>query len=108
MSLFVTATLASALAALAGGILLVRRADRGENAPGPEGSTPMGRLKSAIQAGDWATARPPLLAMGGLLGVMLFGALSLILTFDQVRAGLPMLLVAVGTIGWIAREYLRG
>lgn len=67
----------------------------------------MARLKTVIQAGDWATARPPLLALGGLLGVMLFGALALILTFDQVRAGLPMLAVAVLTILWIVREYLR-
>lgn len=114
MSLLVTATLASALAALAGGILVVRRADAQAQVqagtPGPEGgeaASPLGRLKAVIQAGDWSTAVPSLLALCGILGVMLFGALALIFTFDQSRSGWPMLILAILTIGWAVREYVR-
>lgn len=105
MSLLITATLASALAALAGGILLVRR---GDAPPVVEsGQSPLGRLKGVIRAGDWSTAVPSLLALGGILGVMLFGALALIFTFDQSRSGWPMLVLALLTIGWAIREYVR-
>lgn len=115
MSLLVTATLASALATLAGAILLVRQADRRNDEPPTDPSersadtsdSPLGRLKRVIRAGDWGAAAPSLLTMGGLLGLMLFGALALIFTFDQSRSGWPMLILAILTIGWAVREYLR-
>lgn len=117
MSLLVTATLASALAALAGGILVIRGADK-QGAAQPAASDqpasgeshspgPLGRLKIVIRAGDWSTAFPSLLALGGILGVMLFGALALIFTFDQSRSGWPMLILAILTLGWAVREYVR-
>ncbi len=117
MSLLVTATLACALTAVLGGILLVRKRDESASAASaqssafPEGgatpTTPLGRLKAVIQAGDWATALPALLALGGILGVMLFGALALIFALDQSRGGWPMLILAILTIGWAAREFVR-
>ncbi|MDG2305348.1 MAG: hypothetical protein P8R42_12000 [Candidatus Binatia bacterium] len=109
-----TATLASALAAVFGGILLVRRADArsaspaGAADPAPaDPTTPLGRLKGVIQSGDWGAALPSLLALGGILGVMLFGALALIFALDQARSGWPMLILAILTAGWALREYLR-
>ena len=116
MSLLVTATLASALAAVLGGILLVRRADARSASPevprypavaNADPTTPLGRLKGVIQARDWGAALPSLLALGGILGVMLFGALALIFALDQERSGWPMLILAILTIGWAAREYGR-
>lgn len=113
MSFLTTVTLACALVALAGGILLLRRTDT--QSAGAEGlpkepdstTTPLGRLKAVIRAGNWSTAIPSLLTIGGILGVMLFGALALIFTFDQSRSGWPMLILAILTIAWAVREYVR-
>lgn len=111
MSLLVTATLACAVAALFGGIALLRRPADAEGAPEPgtssEGTTPFGRLKAVIDARDWRRAGPPLLVLGGILGIMLFGSLALIFVFEQERSGWPMLGLAVLTIAWAVREYLR-
>lgn len=114
MGLLVTATLACALATIVGSIALARGSGRptvagaeGPPPPGANASTPFGRLKATIEAGDWGRAGPALLVMGGLLGIMLFGSLALIFVFDQARSGWPMFGLAVVTIGWAIREYVR-
>jgi len=115
VSLLITATLTSALATLAGAILLVRQSDRRNEGPptepresaGDTSDSPLGRLKRVIRAGEWRAAAPSLLTMGGILGLMLFGALALIFTFDQSRSGWPMLILALLTIAWAVREYVR-
>ena len=113
MGLLVTATLACALATLFGAIALARRSSQvPTEPPAPPAAqtnagTPFGRLKAVIAAGDWSRATPPLLVLGGLLGIMLFGSLSLIFVFEQERSGWPMFALAVLTIGWAIREYVR-
>ncbi len=115
MSLLVTATLACALGTVLGGILLVRQRDRetresmAADAPAadPAATTPFARLKTVLRAGDWKAAAPSLLVLGGILGVMLFGALALIFALDQARSGWPMLILAILTIAWAVREYVR-
>jgi hypothetical protein len=115
VSFLVTATLAAALAALLGGILMVRGRAAGPAAGtddgsggGPELPAGLGGLKAVIRAGDWRRALPSLLVLGGILGIMLFGSLALIFVFDQPRSGWPMCALAVLTVGWAVREYVRG
>ena len=112
MGVFTAATLACALLALFGGIAMARRPPASAPRPAeaaslPVAATPFGRLKTVIEAGDWSRALPPLLVLGGILGVMLFGALSLIFVFGQDRSGWPMFALAVLTIAWAVREYVR-
>ena len=75
--------------------------------PADTQNTPFGRLKAVLRAGDWRAASPSLLVLGGILGVMLFGALALIFALDQSRSGWPMLVLALLTIAWAVREYVR-
>ena len=67
----------------------------------------MARLKRLLHGGEWRRALPSLLVIAGLLGVMLFGSLSLIYVFGQPTAGVASLLVLVGTLGWLAWDYSR-
>ncbi len=64
-------------------------------------------LKRLIEARSWRLALPSLLITGGLLGVMVFGALALAVVFEQTATGVLMLLVALFAIGKIARDYAR-
>jgi hypothetical protein len=64
-------------------------------------------LKRVIAAGDWGAALPPLLITGGMLTMMVFGALVLALVFRQRATGVLMLGVAVFAIARIVREYRR-
>jgi hypothetical protein len=64
-------------------------------------------LKHLLQAGAWRAALPALLISGGLLGVMLFGALTLIVVFGQIVTGLLMLLVPLYAAVRIVRDYVR-
>jgi len=114
VSLLVSVTIACALAALAGAVGMARRADRPPDpaAPPPGDARagiagPLGRLRAVVDAGDWRRAAPPLLALGGILGIMLFGSLALIFVYDQGRSGWPMLGLAVVTLGWTIVEYVR-
>ncbi|MEW6267986.1 MAG: hypothetical protein AB1689_01655 [Thermodesulfobacteriota bacterium] len=64
-------------------------------------------LKRLVEAGSWRLALPALLITGGLLGVMVFGALALAVVFGQTATGVLMLLVALVAIAKIARDYAR-
>jgi hypothetical protein len=121
MKLLVTATLLSALLIAFGGAALVRpRAHRDPSpAPSPspqdgsaegtsgEPAKPLARLKALIAARDWSRAVPSLLIIAGLLGVMLFGSLSLIFVFGQTGAGVATLAVSLYSITRLAFDYSR-
>lgn len=100
-------TLASLLAVLFGiaGLMLARSREPSEVERRAERG--VAGLKALIRAGDWRAALPPLLVTGGLLGVMVFGAFTLAVVFDQTATGVLMLLVAVYALGRIARDWVR-
>ena len=64
-------------------------------------------LKRVIAAGDWGAALPPLLITGGMLTMMVFGALALAIVFQQRAAGVLMLGVALFSVLRIVRDYRR-
>jgi len=64
-------------------------------------------LKRLIAAGDWRAATPPLLITGGMLAMMVFGALTLAVVFEQRATGVLMLGVAVFAIARIVVQYRR-
>jgi len=64
-------------------------------------------LKTLVRAGSWRLAAPALMITGGLLGVMVFGALALAVVFGQKATGVLMLLVAAFAIAKVARDYAR-
>ena len=64
-------------------------------------------LKRVIEAGDWGAALPALLITGGMLTMMVFGALVLAVVFRQRATGVLMLGVAAFAILRIVREYRR-
>ena len=109
MSLFVILSLACALITLVGGIGLARnRAEAEISAAEAAATSPLGRLRAVVEAGQWNRARPPMLVLGGLLGLMVFGSLVLVFDFDQPRGGWPMFVLALCTIVWALRQYRQG
>jgi hypothetical protein len=64
-------------------------------------------LKRLIAAGDWRAALPALLITGGMLAMMVFGALALAVVFAQRATGVLMLGVALFALLRIARDYRR-
>jgi hypothetical protein len=121
MDLLVTATLLSALLIAFGGVALVRPRARGAApstpSPSPENggaeangsvpTTPLARLKALIAARDWRRALPSLLIIAGILGVMLFGSLSLIFVLGHTGAGVASLAVSLYATARLALDYAR-
>lgn len=64
-------------------------------------------LKRLIAAGDWGAATPALLITGGMLAMMVFGALTLAVVFHQRATGILMLAVPAFAIFRIVRDYRR-
>jgi hypothetical protein len=96
------------LVAGCGVALLSRRAPELVNPEDDLPTTPIGRLKRAVAAGEWERVWPSLLVIGGMTTFMLFGSLSLILVADRAPSGGSMLLVAVVAIGKLVRDWQRG
>lgn len=126
VGLLVTATLLFALLIAFGAVGLVRPPARERRAPAevapasavgvPQDAAATGdatpgsgmrRLKDVLRARDWRRALPSLLIITGLLGVMLFGSLSLIYVLEQTAAGIASLGVLLFTIGRLAYDYAR-
>lgn len=122
MELLVTATLLFALLIAFGGAALVRPrpdpAPSSTSAPAPQASDdapatdaappkPLSRLKALVAARDWSRALPSLLIIAGILGVMLFGSLSLIFVLGQTGAGVASLGVWLFTTFKLALDYAR-
>lgn len=95
-----------AWAVLAGKRAAPREA-RGARA-GAEVSRSFGDLKGLVRAGDWGRALPALLAVGGLLGLLLFSSLAAVVGLEEPLWGVAALLVTLYVIArtlWnIARE----
>lgn len=91
-----------------GVLLLSRRRPKLVNPGDHLPTTPIGRLKRAIEAGEWERVWPSLLVIGGMTTFMLFGSLSLILLADRARSGSSMLLVTIVAIGKLVRDWQRG
>ncbi len=64
-------------------------------------------LKRLIAAGEWGAATPALLITGGMLSMMLFGALVLAVVFHQRATGILMLGVVAFCVARIVYEYRR-
>lgn len=71
-------------------------------APGTMGMTEFKRL---VQAGDWKRVAPSLLLIGGMLGVMFFGAIALLFALEQKVTGVLMLLVPVAAAAKLAWDF---
>lgn len=67
----------------------------------------MAGLKRHLRAGDWRTVLPSLLVIGGLLGIMLFGAIALLIGLEQKATGVLMLAVAIFAAVKVAIDYRR-
>jgi hypothetical protein len=122
MDLLVTATLFSALLIAFGGVALVRPRARSNSvpsttSPAPESgvaeanasepTTPLARLKALIAVRDWRRALPSLLIIAGILGVMLFGSLSLVFVLGHTGAGVASLAVSLYATARLALDYTR-
>lgn len=64
---------------------------QGPHARGEAGS--LGDLKGLVRAGDWHRALPAILAIGGLLGLLLFSSLAAVVGLEEPLWGVAALLV---------------
>lgn len=60
-----------------------------------EATVSFGEIKSQVRSGQWRQALPALLAMGGLLGLILFGSLAILVAMDDKLIGGFVALVGV-------------
>jgi hypothetical protein len=109
MSPIVALALVSLLAVLFGitGLMMAATRDRGSPDDAPRTPGGIAGLKAAWRAGDRSKAVPSLLVIGGLLGMMIFGALALIVVFGQTGTGMLMLLVAIYAVFRVGRDFRR-
>ena len=66
-----------------------------------------GEIKAALNAGRLRQVLPMLLAIGGLLGLILFGSLALLFGLENRVIGAAALAIALYTIYNIARGFAR-
>ena len=64
-------------------------------------------LKRHLRSGEWRIVMPSLLVIGGLLGIMLFGAVALLIGLEQKATGVLMLVVAIFAAVKVAIDYRR-
>lgn len=100
-------TLLGPLAVLFGLTAQLRRRGRAPSAAERGAAAGVAGLKRLVAAGDWAAALPPLLITGGLLWTMTFGAIAMVVVFEQRLSGALMLAVPVWAIVRMARDYRR-
>lgn len=63
-----------------------------------EASVSFVEIKDSIVSGNWRQALPVLLATGGMIGLMIFGSLTLFLLLEDKFIGGVILLVAAYTV----------
>jgi hypothetical protein len=63
-----------------------------------EASVSFVEIKDSIVSGNWRQALPVLLATGGMIGLMIFGSLTLFLLLEDKLIGGVILLVAAYTV----------
>jgi hypothetical protein len=86
--------------------LVIRRGRAPSEAERGAGSGVPG-LKRLIASGEWGAALPALLITGGMLSMMVFGALVLAVVLEQRATGLLMLAVVLFMLLRIVRDYRR-
>lgn len=64
-------------------------------------------IKRMVRAREWRAALPPLLAMVGLAGLVVFGALALWVKLDDKFVATLILAVVLFTMGRVARNFRR-
>jgi hypothetical protein len=64
-------------------------------------------LKGMLRQRQWRGALPPLLVIGGLCGLVLFGALALWARLDDKLIGTLILAVALFAVVRVARDFVR-
>ena len=107
MHLLVILTAASLLVVLFGIALLVLSRSGPPSEIERKAGSGVAGLKRLIEAGAWRTALPWLLITGGMLALMVFGALVLAIVLEQRATGVLMLGVALFALLRIVREYRR-
>ena len=100
-------TLASLLAVLFGITGLVIKRGRAPSDVERGAGSGVPGLKRLIAAGEWRAALPPLLITGGMLAMMVFGALTLAIVLEQRATGILMLAVPLLALARILIEYRR-
>ncbi len=55
-------------------------------------------IKEEVRAGRWKTAAPLLMAVGGFLGLLLFGSLALLVALDDKLVGALIAGIAIFTV----------
>lgn len=84
-----------------------RRDDAASAETTPPGAMDMAEFKRLVQAGDWKRVLPSLLLIGGMLGIMFFGAIALLFVLEQKVTGVLMLLVPIAAAAKLARDFLE-
>jgi hypothetical protein len=69
------------------------------------GTMDMAEFKRLVQAGAWRRVLPSLLLIGGMLGIMFFGAIALLFVLEQKVTGVLMLLVPVAAAAKLAWDF---
>lgn len=87
----------------ASGIARQDDAESGETAA--PGTMTMADFKRIVQAGDWKRVTPSLLLIGGMLGIMFFGAIALLFVLEQKVTGVLMLLVPIVAAAKLAWDF---
>ncbi|MGC8837452.1 MAG: hypothetical protein ACP5UM_03445 [Anaerolineae bacterium] len=104
MTLFFLILAGLSLSAMVGGLVWAvtvskRAGTRGPGGPRvPEEAGSFSNLKALVQAGDWGHALPAILAIGGLLGLLLFSSLAAVVGLEEPLWGVAALLVSLYVI----------
>lgn len=64
-------------------------------------------IKKQVKSGNWQEALPLLLAVGGFLGLLVFGSLALFLAIDDKLVGGLIAIVAIFTVARILIQMAR-
>lgn len=64
-------------------------------------------IKKQVKSGDWQEALPLLLAVGGFLGLLIFGSLALFFAIDDKLVGGLFAVVAIFTVARILIQMAR-
>jgi hypothetical protein len=72
-----------------------------------EASYSFAEIKDHIATGHWEQAAPALLAIGGMFGLLFFGALTLFLTLEERWVGYLLLIIVAYSVIRVAIGFAR-
>jgi hypothetical protein len=84
-----------------------RQDDRETTTTEAPGALDMAGFKRLLLGGEWQRVLPSLLLIAGMLGIMFFGAISLLFVLEQKSTGILMLLVAIAAAAKLARDFQK-